>query len=127
MEAAETVSSVSTLLGEYCVLLDSGRFQEWTALFLTDGVMEMKRQTMVGHEQLLDFARKAPRGIHLCGLPVIAPTTEGATSTCPWNFIDLATGRQVVGYYHDEIVLSEGRHRFRHRRIEMHFPPVRQE
>jgi hypothetical protein len=123
----ETYASVSELLGEYCVRLDSGRFEDWTDLFLADGRLEMKRQSVVGHDQLLDFARHAPRGIHLCGVPVIAEAAGSASSTCPWNFVDLATGTQVVGYYHDDIVIAEGRHRFRSRRIEMHFPPVRKE
>ena len=127
MGAPETHASVSSLLGEYCFLLDSGRFEDWTALFTADGRMQMKRQTVVGHAQLLDFARNAPRGIHLCGLPVVASTADGFRSTCPWNFVDLATGTQVVGYYYDDIVFSDGRQRFRTRRIEMHFPPVRKE
>ncbi len=127
MGAPETLASVSTLLGEYCFLLDSGRFEDWTALFTADGQLQMNRQTVVGHAQLLDFARNAPRGIHLCGLPVVSATAEAITSTCPWNFVDLDTGTRVVGYYHDDIVLAGGRPRFRSRRIEMHFPPVRKE
>jgi hypothetical protein len=120
-----TVSSVGDLLGQYCLLLDSGRFEDWSALFIAGGRLEMKRSAVVGHDQLLDFARSAPRGIHLCGLPVITASADAVSSTCPWNFVDLSTGTQVVGYYYDDIVWSEGRHRFRSRRIEMHFPPVR--
>ena len=120
-----TGSAVCHLLAQYCVLLDSGRFEDWTALFVADGRLEMKRRAVVGHDQLLDFARNAPRGVHLCGLPVLAATADVVSSTCPWNFVDIATGTQVVGYYHDEIAWSDGRHRFRSRRIEMHFPPVR--
>lgn len=127
MAPSETVSSVWNLLGEYCVRLDSGRYEDWTDLFLADGRLEMKRQTVDGHDQLLDFARNAPRGVHLCGLPVVAVTDDGASSTCPWNFVDFATGTRVVGYYHDDIDFSGGRPRFRTRRIEMHFPPVRKE
>ncbi|HEX4019244.1 MAG TPA: nuclear transport factor 2 family protein [Frankiaceae bacterium] len=125
MDTAETLWSVGNLLGEYCVRLDGGRFEEWTALFLAGGRLEMKRQSVVGHDQLLDFARNAPHGVHLCGVPVLTATGDGVTSTCPWNFVDLATGTRVVGYYYDDIVWFEGRHRFRSRRIEMNFPPVR--
>lgn len=85
-------------------MLDSGRFEDWTAP-----------------------RRAAPRGIHLCGLPVVSVTADAVSSTRPWNFVDVATGTQVVRYYHDDIDRSEGRHRFRSRRIEMHFPPVRKE
>jgi hypothetical protein len=117
--------SICNLLAEYCLTLDSGRYEDWTALFVEGGRLEMKRQSIVGHDQLLDFARNAPRGIHLCGLPVISVTAAAISSSCPWNFVDVATGTVVVGYYHDDIVWSQGRHRFRTRRIEMHFPPVR--
>jgi hypothetical protein len=120
----ETHASVCDLLGEYCVRLDAGRFEEWTDLFLADGRLEMKRQSVIGHDQLLDFARQAPQGVHLCGLPVIVESAGVISSTCPWHFVDFATGTQVIGYYRDDIVFAEGRHRFRSRRIEMHFPPA---
>ncbi|HEX4432236.1 MAG TPA: nuclear transport factor 2 family protein [Frankiaceae bacterium] len=124
--APETFSSVSRLLGQYCLLLDSGHFEEWTALFVAQGRLQMKRHEVVGHDELLVFAQEAPRGIHLCGVPVVSTSAEGAVSSvCPWNFVDLATGTQVVGYYHDDVVWSGGRHRFTSRRIEMHFPPAR--
>lgn len=125
MASPEIHVSVCDLLGEYCLRLDAGRYEEWTDLFLADARLEMKRQSVVGHDQLLDFARHAPRGIHLCGVPVITETADGIASSCPWNFVDLDTGTQVVGYYRDDIVFAEGRHRFRARRIDMHFPPVR--
>jgi hypothetical protein len=123
----ETLSSVCRLLGEYCVMLDGGQFEDWTGLFTADGRLEMKRHAVVGHDALLQFAQEAPRGIHLCGVPVVSETSDAVSSTCPWNFVDLASGTQVVGYYHDDIVWSDGRHRFRSRRIEMHFPPVPKE
>jgi hypothetical protein len=122
----ETIAAVQQLLGEYCRTMDSGAFEEWVALFARDGRMAMGAREIVGPEALLRFATKAPRGIHLSGLPVIT-AGDGASvrSSCPWTFVELATGVQAVGYYHDDIGWSEGRHQFLRRQVEMYFPPVR--
>ncbi len=121
-----TSGSVQQLLGEYCLTMDSGAFDEWVRLFAADGRMVMGAREIAGHEALLRFATTAPRGIHLSGLPVITVIDETTVhSACPWTFVELATGVQAVGYYHDDLVRSPGRYLFHTRRVEMHFPPVR--
>lgn len=121
----ETMSSIYGLLAEYCSTMDGGRLDEWTELFTSDGRLEMTGRAVVGREQLLRFGVKSPRGIHISGLPVISVDADFFSSTSPWTFVDLGNGQQLVGYYHDEIVWSDGRYRFRSRRVEMHLPPAR--
>jgi hypothetical protein len=121
----ETMWSVCSLLAEYCSTMDGGRFDEWAELFIPAGRLEMAPRAVVGREQLLRFGAKSPRGIHISGLPVISVEADFLSSRSPWTFVDLGNGQQLVGYYHDEIVWSDGRHRFSSRRVEMHLPPAR--
>jgi hypothetical protein len=121
----ETTNSVLSLLAKYCLAMDSGAFREWVDLFTADGRMMLASGDVVGHQALLLFAEAARRGIHLSGLPVVWVNVDRSVqSSCPWIFVELATGSQAVGYYHDTLDWSEGRYRFRSRRVEMHRPPV---
>jgi hypothetical protein len=122
---ADTMWSVSSLLGEYCATIDSGRYDEFAELFVADGRLEVPTAVLVGREQLTRFASKSPRGVHVGGTPFISAEAERIRSVCSFTFIDLDTGAQLVGYYHDDVVWADGRHRFRARRIEMHTPPQR--
>jgi hypothetical protein len=111
--------SVNTLLGEYCSTLDTGKFDEWVDLFTGGGQLELGPASYVGSERLHRFATKAPRGVHISGVPVISIASEGIVSTSSWIFVGRGASAPVVGYYHDTIVWAAGRHRFSVRRIEV--------
>ncbi len=120
-----TAYAVSSLLAEYCATMDSGRFDEWVELFLTDGRLELPPAVIAGHAKLTRFAERAPVGIHVSGLPLLATTPDSISSVCSWVFVERATGTAMAGYYYDDIVWAGGRYRFRARRVAMQASPVK--
>jgi hypothetical protein len=120
---AETRAGVMQLLGEYCTLLDHGQFADTAALFVDDGQLVLGERTFDGRSAVERFFVRAPRGVHLCGVPSLTPKGSTVQAISAFQFVDVATGSQVVGYYDDDIVFAGGRCRFAVRRIEMHQLP----
>jgi hypothetical protein len=119
-------AAISQLLAEYCALLDHGQFEDVAGLFVAEGQLEIPAGTFIGQAKLERFFARSPRGIHLCGLAALTaadPEDQAIHAVSSFSFVELATGRQVVGYYDDDIVLAEGHYRFAVRRIEMHQVP----
>jgi hypothetical protein len=121
--------SVISLLGEYCNMLDHQRWDDWADLFVSNGRMELLdakgSSTIAGRDRLIRFAEKSPRGVHLSGVPALTNFAGALRSVSSWTFSNLATGEQLVGYYHDEFVDTPGGLRFLVRRVETMNGPTR--
>jgi hypothetical protein len=114
---------VISLLGEYCNRLDHQRWEDWADLFVDDGRMELfdgnGLSTIAGRDRLIRFAVRSPRGVHVSGMPALTEVSGALRSVSSWTFANLATGEQLVGYYHDELVDTPAGLRFLVRRVEM--------
>jgi len=100
---SETRAGVTQLLAEYCTLLDMGnsltpqRFSStrdgwsWRDAFTGRAAVERF------------FTRSAARG-PLCAAPALGMEGPVIAAISSFLFVDIATGSQVVGYYHDDLV-----------------------
>jgi SnoaL-like domain len=115
--------SVISLLSEYCNMLDHQRWEDWADLFASDGRMELHDgnapASIAGRDRLIRFAERSPRGVHISGVPALTDSAGVLRSVSPWTFLNLATGQQRVGYYHDEFIDTPAGLRFLLRRVEM--------
>ncbi|MCH2171430.1 nuclear transport factor 2 family protein [Myxococcota bacterium] len=107
--------AIRRLIAIYGQLLDSGRFEEWGALFAPDATFSVWGQTFRGREEIVrEIGGMQPdaAGKHAILQPVI--DLEGECEARAWtDFTALSTtddGIAVVtlGRYHDQIVKLDG-------------------
>jgi 3-phenylpropionate/cinnamic acid dioxygenase small subunit len=135
LEAAEEIRQ---LLLEYARCLDAGDYRGYAALFTEDGELHAQLGEAKGRAAIQALLDKrldtgdAPRrtAVHFVGSPTINVDGETATSEVVWTYVtNDADGYPVMfqlGRYRDELVLEEGRWRFKRRTItrELGYSPM---
>ena len=57
----EDKDEIRELMARYCMLFDSGAFEEWLTLFTDDGAFDVRGMgRFAGHDQLRSFLRNVP-------------------------------------------------------------------
>jgi 3-phenylpropionate/cinnamic acid dioxygenase small subunit len=94
-------------LARYCHLLDDGRFQEWSELFVESGCFHVLATSHQGRDAIVEFvsASLTPerRGKHMIGNSLIELDSWNGTASV-WSdyvFFDRAGAVTSQGRYHD--------------------------
>lgn len=126
--------AIGRTIAIYGQLLDSGRLEEWGALFTEDARLGVGGDEWVGRARIVEgiggMQPPPDRPVkHVSLVPVI--DLLSARRAHAWtDFSAFATdgegrvGIVAVGRYYDELVLDEGRWRFRSRWIVMGGEPI---
>jgi SnoaL-like domain len=104
--------AITELLSHYGLLIDQGRFDEWSGLF-TDAcefvVPYLGTFTTVAERR--SMVENGMRGVHLVAPPVLSAGDAAGTAHAEQSFIFRAseTGRFMTGWYSDTLVKQDGR------------------
>jgi 3-phenylpropionate/cinnamic acid dioxygenase small subunit len=109
-------------LAHYGLLLDDGRFDEWSQLFVEDARFHVMGATQVGRADITAWIMKNQgpelRGKHAVLAPLIDLDGDRARVWTDYLFVDQQQTVLSVGRYHDEVVRGDdGRWRFALREI----------
>jgi hypothetical protein len=111
--------AVHRVLAEYCLRLEVSPFEEWLDLFTEDTVYEVFKRTLRGREQVASMLSKAPHGVHLGGPARIEINGEQANTIQNYLFIDSATGKWNMGWYHRTLVRTDKGWKISHTNVKM--------
>jgi len=120
------------LIRRFALLNDAGEYEELVALFAEDGSFARPTDPdnpVVGRQAILDFFRTRPKRTtrHLMSNVVVDVAEDGATARSV-SYVTLYSGPaggalpvpadpvQLVGAYHDKLVLTDAGWRFAERR-----------
>jgi hypothetical protein len=118
------LAAVIKLQADYARYVDGGEAEAWSALYGSGGVLTISDGRRVGGAQeLAAFAARAPRGVHLQGVPSVEERADGdIDSVAPFVFFNAETGAVVTGAYVDRMTWEEGRLVFAERHIDIKRP-----
>jgi hypothetical protein len=115
---ASTVVAVLQLHAEYARRMDGRDAEGWSRLFAGGGVFSTASREVTDPAELVAFAQTSPVGIHLAGVPTVAPQADGSVnSESNFIFVDPAKRRIVTGSYDDTLVPGGDGLRFARRRV----------
>ncbi len=132
----DCVPACTRLCVDFVNFVDTGRYEEFVALFAKDGRFSRSAGSFEGHDALRKFLADRPRNVatrHLCtNVSVQRVSAERARGTClalmfqaPFEGdapkFPLAADRPKVVAYVDEFVLADGGWRFQSRRAQVLF------
>jgi len=103
----EDRQAITELLSRYGLLIDQQRTDEWMDLFLEDAVIEVPgRPPLRTGIDRRGLAEGAPRGLHLAAAPIVRAgnSDDSALAEQSFSFLNLQTGKPLVGWYEDELV-----------------------
>lgn len=115
------LAAVIKLQADYARYVDGGEAEAWSALYGSRGVLTISDgRTVSGPEELAAFVARAPRGVHLQGVPSVEERPGGDIgSVSPFVFFNAETGVIVAGAYADRMTWEDGRLVFAERRIDI--------
>jgi hypothetical protein len=115
------LAEVLRLQADYARHVDAGEAEEWCALFSSKGVLTLSDGREVsGADALAAFASRAPRGVHLQGVPSIEERPDGdIDSVAPFVYFNPDTGGILAGTYTDRITAEDGQTVFARRHIDI--------
>jgi hypothetical protein len=114
--AAEDRQAVEDLLSAYVLALDTDDVDAAIALFAADGEFHTYGRVFAG-DRLRRMFETAPKGLHLTGRSLVAPTTEGATVRSQLLFLPADRSAHRMTIYDDAVVRVDGRWLFRSRTV----------
>ena len=126
LRRVEDLLEIHQLFIDYGMHLDAGRFEDYAALFSTDGEIRLGPLGKAkGRDEIRNTMTKALDGLvgktyHVISSPVVKLDGDTATSEVMWTMIQRGDdGRPdlaMVGRHRDELVREDGRWRIRVRR-----------
>lgn len=111
-------------LGQYSLLCDDGRFDEWGELFTEDARLELNGQVTSGRQAIVTYMRSVQpaesRGLHMTSGSLVE--VDGASGSATTNYMFVRPSPQgmaiiAAGRYHDQLVRDGRRWRFTQRTI----------
>jgi len=122
-EAAAAVRALSTddraaiddLLAAYVLSLDVDDIDAAVNLFVENGEFHTYGRAFVGRDRVRRMFEGAPKGLHLAGRSLIAPSPEGATVRQQLVFYPADGSAHRLAIYDDEVVRVGDRWLFRSR------------
>jgi len=118
---------IAQLRAQYCHLLDDRRWSEFADLFTADGEFE-GLELVRGREAILEFfSERVPKLAenfwHFCTNGTVELRNDTATGRISMEYLSVTKGVSYVsaGHYDDEMVRSDGRWRFKSRRITFYY------
>ncbi|MFI0350101.1 nuclear transport factor 2 family protein [Actinomadura sp. 9N407] len=121
--AERQLAAVTKLQADYARFVDGGESEAWSGLYGTGGVLSVSDGREIGGRELEAFAARAPKGVHLQGVPSLDARPDGdIDSVAPFVFFNAETGAIVAGAYVDRMTWEEGRLVFARRHIDIRRP-----
>jgi SnoaL-like domain len=113
---SDDLEALTTLLANYCIMMDRGESDGWAELFTPDGQFFAFGRSFDGHEGLRKLARTSPRGVHIGSQPVFEISGDDATARQNFIFVYAEGHTMRIGFYDDVCVRTDAGWRFRTRR-----------
>jgi uncharacterized protein (TIGR02246 family) len=106
---AEDRDAIRDLFARYCLYTDSGRADEFAALFTEDGTFETGGDPLVGRDALRAFVANMPDlGMHHM-LTNLVIDVDGDTATCDASALVTAKGSiMMTAHTHDDLRRVDG-------------------
>jgi hypothetical protein len=121
--AERRLAAVTKLQADYARFVDGGEAGAWSGLYGSAGVLSVSDGREIGGPELEAFAARAPKGVHLQGVPSVEGRPDGdIDSVAPFVFFNAETGAIVAGAYFDRMTWEEGRLVFARRHIDIRRP-----
>ena len=123
------VQEISDLIGRYCMLFDDEDWAGLDELWTDDAAFVVEDAAFEGRVVLMEFLSHClPAGYrtkHMISRPVVELGDDGTTARARTDVVWIAANFEntIVGRYEDELVLDDGRWKFR-RRVERPVPYV---
>lgn len=117
MTDEETIRST---IAEYAHLVDDGRFDEWSELYVEDGELDIAGHVLHGRAAVLEFIRgsSAERTTtHIFSVPAVHVDGDDAAAVADFLLVGNDGQRVSVGRVYDQWVREPDRWRIRARRI----------
>jgi SnoaL-like domain len=112
---AEDRQAIDDLLAAYVLSLDVDDVEGAVNLFTEDGEFRTHGRVWAGPDRLRRFFGGAPRGLHLAGRSLVAPSPEGAAVRQQLVFYPADRSPHRLAIYDDIVVRSGDRWLFRSR------------
>lgn len=126
LRRVEDILEIHQLFVDYGMYLDAGRFDDYAALFATNGEIHLgPLGRATGREQIRETMTKALAGLvgktfHVISSPMVQIDGESATSEVMWTMIqrgdDGKPDLAMLGRHRDQLVREDGRWRILVRR-----------
>jgi 3-phenylpropionate/cinnamic acid dioxygenase small subunit len=113
----EEYHGIQQLLAGASLALDVDDAGAYLDCFTEDGVFVTYGRDWPNGERLRQMLDAAPKGLHLCGVPVVDRAEDGGVrSRQNFLFVDRVSGEQRTGLYTDDLVRADAGWRIRRRR-----------
>jgi uncharacterized protein (TIGR02246 family) len=109
---------IRDLLAAYALMLDADDIDGCLELFTDDSEFLVFGKTPSGPDKIRRMLTRAPKGMHLAGAAVVDVRGQTATVRSEVLFVDSSTHQLRPALYDDELLLVDGRWRFRRRRCQ---------
>ena len=115
-------AEISALLAAYCINFDDQNWEEFSKLWTDDAVFAVEGHAFAGKKAVLEFLSNClPADYvskHVISQPLIELADDGLSARARTDVVWIAANFEnaIVGRYHDEIVRTDGRWKFRRRR-----------
>lgn len=115
-------AEIADLLAAYCINFDDQNWEEFSTLWTDDAVFAVEGHAFAGKTAVLEFLSTClPQGYvskHMISQPLIEFAEDGTSVRVRTDVVWIAANfdNAIVGRYNDEVVKTEGRWKFRHRR-----------
>jgi uncharacterized protein (TIGR02246 family) len=126
LRRVEDLMEIHQLFVDYGMHLDAGRFDEYAALFATDGEIKLGPMGRAkGREQIREKMTNVLAGLvgktfHVISSPMVQLQGDTATSEVMWSMIQRGDDGKpelaMLGRHRDELVREDGRWRIKLRR-----------
>ncbi|SPM29487.1 nuclear transport factor 2 family protein [Mycobacterium terramassiliense] len=111
-------TAIREVIAAYALALDAGDIEQCVALFVPDAQFSVYGRTFAGRDGIGRMFRDAPRGLHHTGVSRIDVAGDTATARSQVLFVRAGDLHLRPALYDDELVLTDGRWRFRRRRCQ---------
>ena len=108
-------AAIDDLLASYVLSLDVDDIDAAVNLFVEEGEFHLGGRALTGRDRLRRMFTDAPRGMHLAGRSLIAPSPAGATVRQQLVFFPADRSARRLVIYDDDLVRAGDRWLFRRR------------
>jgi uncharacterized protein (TIGR02246 family) len=112
----EQQDAIRGVIAEYALTLDAGDIDACVQLFAADGQFQVYGRAFTGRDEIATMFSQAPKGLHLTGVSRIEVNDGAATARSQVLFVRAVDLHLRPALYDDDLVLQDGRWRFRVRR-----------
>lgn len=122
LERLAARAEIADLIVRYCIDFDDQNWEEFSELWTDDACFHVEDRAFEGKQAVLDFLTTClPPGYvskHMISRPLIELSNDGLSAHARTDVVWIAANFEnaIVGRYNDELVVLDGRWKFRRRR-----------